>query len=279
LAEPVWAAIYDQYLPASIEDRIPRTRTGQVTAIADRVDTLVGMFGLGLIPSGSRDPFGLRRAAQGLVKIVLEAELPLDLDMVAALSARLYGEKLGQGGEAIQAALRPFLHDRIRHLLGLGGFAYDTIEAGLAAGASNLPDLRDRIAAVHGIREEPAFLSVVLAAKRIANIVKDAPEQELAIDLLQEEAERDLFQAAESHREVVERAEDKGDYASCLRQIADLAPVLDRFFVEVLVMDENPQIRQNRIALLQSIQRMISRTARLTEVVVDKSEHRERLGQ
>ena len=276
LDESVWMAIYDQYLPGGVEDPIPRTLTGRVIAIADRVDTLVGMFGLGLIPSGSRDPFGLRRAAQGLVKIVIEAELPLDLDLVAALAARLYGEQLDQDGQEILLSLRPFLHDRIRHLLGLEGFAYDTIEAGLAAGSSNIPDLRARVRALHEIREEPDFLSVVLAAKRIANIVKQAPEEELIVDLLREPAEQALHRAAENHREVVAEAEVAGDYERCLREIAKLAEVLDRFFVEVLVMDDDAEIRQNRVALLQSIQRMISRTARLTEVVVDKSEHRER---
>jgi glycyl-tRNA synthetase beta chain len=274
--ESVWRAIYDQYLPVSTEDSIPRTRAGVATAIADRVDTLVGMFGLGLVPSGSRDPFGLRRAAQGLVRIVLEADLPLDLDLVAALAARLYGERIEKRGEEILTALRPFLHDRVRHLLGLQGYAYDTIEAALGAGSSNLPDLFARVDAVHRVREEPAFLSVALAAKRIANIVKDSPEFEVTTDLLREEAEQDLHQAAVSHRTVVREAEAAAEYERCLRQIGDLAEVLDRFFVEVLVMDENPELRQNRIGLLQSIQRLISRTARLTEVVVDKSEHRER---
>jgi len=274
--EEVWQAIYDQYQPVSADDSIPRTRAGMATAIADRVDTLVGMFGLGLVPSGSRDPFGLRRAAQGLVRIVLEADLPLDLDLVAALAARLYGERIEKGGEEILITLRPFLHDRIRHLAGLQGYAYDTIEAGLAAGSSNLPDLFARIDAIHQVREEPAFLSVALAAKRIANIVKDSPEYEVALQLLREPAERDLHEAAESHRTIVREAEAAGEYERCLRQIADLAEVLDKFFVEVLVMDENPDLKKNRIALLQSIQRMISRTARLTEVVVDKSEHRER---
>ena len=274
--EAVWRAIYDQYLPASIEDPIPGTRTGLATAIADRLDTLVGMFGLGLIPSGSRDPFGLRRAAQGLVRIVLEAELPLDLDLVAALAARHYGDRIDKRGEEILHSLRPFLHDRVRHLLGLQGYAYDTIEAALGAGSSNLPDLLSRVDAVHRVREEPAFLAVALAAKRIANIVKDSPEFEVSTELLREAAEQQLHQAAQSHRTVVREAEAAGEYERCLRQITDLAEVLDRFFVEVLVMDENLELRQNRIGLLQSIQRMISRTARLTEVVVDKSEHRER---
>ena len=274
--EAIWQAIYDQYLPVSTQDPIPRGRLGLVTGLADRVDTLVGMFGLGLIPTGSRDPFGLRRLAQGLVQIVLAAELPLDIDLVAARSVLLYGGRLAKGGDEVLGSLRPFLQDRMRHLLGLEGYAYDTIEAALAAGSSNLPDLRSRVDAIHRVREEPDFLSVVLAAKRIANIVSNSPEYELRDSLLLEPAEKELHREAKRLRGVVDRAEAAGDYEHCLREIAELAEVLDRFFVEVLVMDENQDRRQNRIALLQTIQRMISRTARLTEVVVDKNEHRRR---
>jgi glycyl-tRNA synthetase beta chain len=132
--EPVWQAIYDQYLPISASDSIPRGRVGRVCGIADRIDTLVGIFGLGLRPTGSRDPFGLRRAAQGLVRIVIEADLPIDLDMVAARSVLLYGGRLERTGDEVLSDLRPFLEDRVRHILGLEGFAYDEIEAGLAVG-------------------------------------------------------------------------------------------------------------------------------------------------
>ena len=272
----VWQAIYDQYLPASTEDAIPRGRVGRATALADRIDTLVGMFGLGLIPSGSRDPFGLRRAGQGMVRIVLEGDLPLDLDLIAAKSVLLFGDLLDRSGKEILSDLRLFLQDRVRHLLGLRGYAYDTIEAALAVGSANLPDLLARVDAVHKVREEPDFLSVVLAAKRISNILRETSDQDLVEARLKEPAEQDLHRAAEALREDIDQAERQADYEQGLRAIAKLSEPLDRFFVEVLVMDENRELRNNRIALLQSIQRMISRTARLTEVVVDKSEHRDR---
>ena len=127
------------------EDRIPRSRIGQVVGLANRMDTLVGIFGLGLIPTGSRDPFGLRRAAQGAVRIALEGGLPLDLEEVAARAAVLYGDRLTRSAEQILDDLRPFLHDRVRYVLGLAGYAYDEIEAALAAGGDiggSLPDLR-----------------------------------------------------------------------------------------------------------------------------------------
>jgi glycyl-tRNA synthetase beta chain len=276
--EEVWQAVYDQYMPASAEDRTPRGRVGQVAGLADRLDTLVGIFGLGLIPTGSRDPFGLRRAAQGVVRIALEGNLPVDLEQVAVEAARLYGGRLTRGAEAILEDLRPFLYDRIRYLLGSAGYAYDEIEAALAAGVSSLPDLRARVDALHAVRGEADFLTVVLAAKRIANIVKDAAEAPLDETLLAEPAEKELAAAFQGLRSDIEEAAAAGDYERGLRRIAGLAPVLDRFFVEVLVMAEDPRVRRNRIALLQAIGRAVSRTARLTEMVVDKAEARAKAG-
>ncbi len=279
--EEVWQAVYDQYMPASAEDRTPRGRAGQVVGLADRLDTLVGIFGLGLIPTGSRDPFGLRRAAQGVVRIALEGDLPVDLEQIAVEAARLYGDRLTRGAEAILEDLRPFLHDRVRYLLGSAGYAYDEIEAALAAGVSSLPDLRARVDALHEVRGEAGFLSVVLAAKRIANIVKEAAEapfDETAMAALTEPAEKELAAAFQGLRSDLEEAAAAGDYEGGLRRIAGLAPVLDRFFVEVMVMAEDPRVRRNRIALLQAIGRAVSRTARLTEMVVDKAEARAKAG-
>ena len=276
--EEVWQAVYDQYMPASTEDRIPRGRIGQVVGLADRMDTLVGIFGLGLIPTGSKDPFGLRRAAQGVVRIALEGGLPLDLEEIAARAVVLYGDRLTRGAEQILEDLRPFLHDRVRYVLGLAGYAYDEIEAALAVGGGNLPDLKARVDALHRVREDANFLTVVLAAKRIVNILKDAPEEQLDEQFFTQPAERDLYAAFQGLRSEVEEAAASGDYERCLRRIADLAPVLDRFFVDVLVMDPDPRVKANRIALLQAIHRTVSRTARLTEVVVDKAEARSRAG-
>ncbi|HSS49303.1 MAG TPA: glycine--tRNA ligase subunit beta [Thermoanaerobaculia bacterium] len=272
--EPVWQAVYDQYLPASTEDPLPRGRVGQVTALADRLDTLVGIFGLGLIPTGSKDPFGLRRAAQGVVRICLEAGLALDLEKAAVEAAKLFGDRLTRKPEQIVDDLRAFFNDRIRYLLGLAGYAYDEIEAALAVGSNNLPDLRARVDALHKVRETPGFLNVVLAAKRIANIVKDAAERPFDEARFVEPAEKDLAAAFKNLRTDIEEAAAAGNYERCLRRVADLAPVLDRFFVEVMVMTEDEAVRTNRLALLQAIGRAVSKTAKLTEMVVDKAEAR-----
>jgi glycyl-tRNA synthetase beta chain len=283
--EGIWQAIYDQYLPASTDDPLPRGRAGAVAAIADRLDTVVGIFGLGLVPTGSRDPFGLRRAAQGVARIALERDLPLDFGRLLDRAAGLYGDRLEQGADEIRTTLEPFFTDRVKHLLGLRAYAYDEIEAGLAAtdasgetrgGFADLPDVAARVEALHQVRDEPQFLAVVLAAKRIDNIVKEAEPGEPDAALFDEPAERDLHEAFRTLAADVEEAAAARRYEQALRRIAELAEVLDRFFEEVLVMAEDPAVRTNRLALLASIGRVLSRVAGLTEVVVDKEEHRRR---
>lgn len=289
--EEVWLAIYDQYLPASTDDRLPRGRVGAVAGLADRFDTLVGIFGLGLIPTGSRDPFGLRRAAQGAARIALERELPLDFGRVTERAAALYGDRLKKGVEEIREVLEPFFTDRVRHLLGLRGYAYDEIEAGLKArgadgrpegGFADLPDLAARVDALHRVRDEPQFLSVVLAAKRIENILKGSePPESVEPDegLFEEPAERELHGAFLELAADVEEATAARRYEEALRRIAELAEVLDRFFEDVLVMARDEAVRTNRLALLRAIGRSLGRVAALTAIVVDKEEHRKRHGE
>jgi len=271
--ESVWQAIYDQYLPLSTDDDIPRGRVGRIASLADRLDTLVGMFGCGLVPTGSKDPFGLRRVAQGAVRIVLEGDLRIDLAAATAHATEIYADRLESGGESGLQALPPFIFDRLRHLLGLEGFAYDEVEAALATGGTVLPDLRDRVHALHEVRAREGFLDVVLSAKRIANILRDSPDHSLLEELLVEPAEVALFAASQQLEDELAETESRGDYVDGLGKIADFAGVLDRFFIEVLVMDEDPKRRANRLALLQSIQRTLSRTASLAEMVVDKRAH------
>jgi len=267
---PVWQAIYDQYLPAGTADRLPRGSVGQVVALADRLDTLIGMFGLGLVPTGSKDPFGLRRAAQGIVRLALEGHLTLDLERAAGEAARLYGDRLKRSATEIARDLRPFLFDRLRYILGLQGFAYDEIEAALALGSLNLPDLEARVDAIHRVRGEDQFLSIVQAAKRIENILRDLPVEALDAKHLRHDAEIELYRELETLRGEVDAATAAREYERSLRRINELAGALDRFFVDVMVMDEDLAVRANRVALLQEIHGVLGRVGKLTEIVVEK---------
>jgi glycyl-tRNA synthetase beta chain len=276
--EPVWQAIYDQYLPASVDDGLPRGRVAIACGLADRIDTLVGMFGVGLVPTGTKDPFGLRRAAQGILRILLEGELPLAIEPLVREAAALYGDRLKRSADQIAADLRPFVEDRIRYLLGRRELAYDEIEAalasGVAAGERTVSDIAACARALHDVRGEQAFLAVVLAAKRIANITKGQPEHALDATALAEPAERALHEAHGKLAGAIDAALGARDHAGALRAIGSLADPLERFFAEVMVMAEDPAMRRNRLALLQAIGRTLSRVARLTEMVVEKADYR-----
>ena len=271
LEADVWQAIYDQYLPATADDAIPRGQAGRLTSLADRLDTLVGMFGCGFAPTGSKDPFGLRRAAQGFVRILLEGDLELDTTAATLEAARLYGDRLDIPAEELELAMRPFLADRIRYLLGREGFAHDEIEAVLAVTGSTPPDRRRRVRALQAARDQDGFLDIVLAAKRIANILRGADDASgFSAERLVEPAEIDLHRAASELAEVLSTTEKERRYEESLRRIAAFAPVLDRFFVDVLVMDEDLEVRANRLGLLAWIQEMLSGVAGFTELVVER---------
>ncbi len=268
--ESVWQAIYDHYRPASRESPIPRQAIGRVVAIADRLDTLVGFLGIGPVPSASKDPFALRRLAQGLLQILIEAELELDLDLVAARAVLLHGEALELSAEELLERLQSLLGERVANLLGQRGFAHDEIDAAMAVGKKNLPQLAARVAALSAVRRSPELGSLVLAARRIANIVRESAEFDLDQELLVEEAEVELFTRLGEVRETVDAAVAELRYEDGLRAMIELVPALDRFFADVLVMDEDQARRENRIALLQSCRRLFWRIARLNALVVDK---------
>ncbi len=275
--EVVWRAIYQHYrgrtsLRRGADGATAQLRVGRVVAVADRLDSLVGFFGLDQAPSGSKDPFGLRRLARGLLRIIVDGGMELDLDLMVARAVLLYGDVLDRGAEDLLRELQAFLAERFRHFLGQRGFAYDEISAAEAIGVKSLPDLLARITALKAVREEADFRSLVLAAKRIFNIVEDSQEFELRPDELADGAERDLHAALGPVREAVDRAAAERRYEDCLRSMADLVPHLDRFFADVLVMDEDEGLRANRIALLQACRRVFWRIARLKAMAVEKGE-------
>jgi glycyl-tRNA synthetase beta chain len=287
--EPVWQAIYDQYKPESMEDSIPRNRTGQIVSLADKLDTLRGCFRVGMIPSGSRDPFALRRAAQGVVKILVEGgiELPL-LDF------------LDGNGELVS-----FFADRVKfYFKDHRGFQYDEINACMAAGWSNLVDLESRLVRVRSLRETPDFEPLAASFKRIANILEQAGvgqtprsatgplagvEQtpKSAADPLagpRPEAEGGVgapsgpepgvppHQIDESLLEAGPEKELYDEYRHIAGQpienvISILRPKVDLFFDKVLVNAPDARVRMNRLTLLHTLLAEFSTIADFSEIV------------
>jgi glycyl-tRNA synthetase beta chain len=279
--EEVARAVYDQYKPSGLEDSIPRNITGQAVALADKFDSLVGCFAVGLIPSGSSDPFALRRAAIGIVKVLVETKLPVSLSMAIARSART----LTNGPRKIAVSLQvekqvlEFLLDRARFVLKeRGGLAYDEINAALAAGADDLVDAIRRMEAVRAIRKTKNFEPLAVSFKRIRKILEKAGPQAgwklsaVRSDIFTEEAERDLHARAASVRKDVEQHKRAGRYREALQDIAKLRPVVDRFFDDVMVMADDEQVRKNRLTLLSGLLSEFSTIADFSEIVTAEQE-------
>jgi glycyl-tRNA synthetase beta chain len=269
--DSVWKAIYDQYRPASAGDDPPREATGAIVSLADRFDTLAGLFGIGLSPTGSKDPYGLRRAAFGAVAIVVAQDWRIDWRPIAEKAQSLYpaGVATLGSGEAL-AQLEAFFAERLRNLLERRGLAYDEISAVLSVDVWNFADVADRAAALSQARREMDFRSLILAFKRIRNIVGDERPGAPSPDLYREPAERRLATDFLQARPVIERLAAARRYREALEMIGSIAPSLDRFFVEVLVNCPEEDLRRNRLALLASIQKEFSRLADFSEIVVEK---------
>lgn len=244
--DEVATAIYDHYKPVSMEDSIPRTRAGQLVSIADKLDTLCGCFGIGMIPSGSRDPFALRRAAQGIVKILAESglQIPLQND---------------------DEELNKFLEDRVRYYYReVRGYPYDEVNAAMAKGWSEIWDLEKRLEALHQVRPTPDFEPLAASFKRIKNILEQAKFDTGAVEAaaLAEAEERDLYQAMTTRNLT-------GVYHDDLLKIASLRPAVDRFFDKVLVNAPDPKLRANRLALLSQLRNNFTRIADFSEIITN----------
>lgn len=253
--EAVSQAIYDHYKPESMEDAIPATADGQLMALADKVDTLRGCFSIGLIPTGSKDPFALRRAAQGVVRILVEAKLRLTLGQLTA------------GDEA----LREFLLDRVRYYFrDVKGFSYDEVNAVLAAGAEDLAETAERLAAIQAVRPTADFEPLAASFKRIQNILRQANFQfrgDVDGSLLEAGPEQELEAAFQVVRGEVARLREGRDYRGALARIASLRPAVDRFFDKVLVNAPEDAVRRNRLTLLANLLTEFSTIADFSEIV------------
>jgi glycyl-tRNA synthetase beta chain len=268
LGDAVAQAIYWQYSPAAVEDPIPPTVEGQVLGIADRTQAIATMFGIGLEPTGSKDPYALRRAANGIVKILAETGLPLTVSDLLGSAAQI--------SNAAQEKLTAFFRERLEFWLrDVRGFAYDVVNAVLAAGSDDVRDAIARAEALTAVRGSEDLAAIAAAFKRIKNILRQAREKGvLANDagavsesLLSDPAERELHAAAQRLAPVVERLRAEREYRKALERIATLRPHVDLFFDKVMVMAEDQAVRDNRLALIGEVLSAFSKIADFSELV------------
>jgi glycyl-tRNA synthetase beta chain len=275
-------AIYDHYKPESMEDGAPATIEGAVLSVADKADSIAGMFALGLIPSGSKDPFALRRQANGMVKTIAEHRLPLRLsEIMADARGRYKGSEAEKkfSNAAYSDSVRGFFRERLEfYLKDARGYAYDVVSAVLAVDSDDVVDAVARAEAMSKVRGSADFESISSAFKRMKNILRQASENTKVIAMrvdpsgLQEESEKELAALIPRTVAAVEKLRAVRDYEGSLLEIAKLRPAIDKFFDKVMVMVEDDHLRANRLALLQTVVKEFSTIADFSEIVTEGKE-------
>jgi len=276
-APEVFNAIYEHYLPQGFEDQSPKTLLGALTSLIDKFDAVLAGYAARLEPTGSNDPFAMRRHAAGIIKVLLEFSLPIDLQkLIKGSYARLnLGTK--RPGNDVYAPLLDFFRDRLRYYLeNIRGFRYDTVRAVMAAGGDVPLDVLARVEAMEALRGGEDFEAVGAAAKRIRNILAksasaaDWQAGELEASLLKEPEEVDLEQSYRTIAGEVARYRGERKYRQALEAISTLRPAVDRFFDKVLVMAEDREIRQNRLRLLNKLDELFSGIAHFAEIAQEQ---------
>ncbi|GIX51149.1 glycine--tRNA ligase subunit beta [Sphaerotilus sulfidivorans] len=265
LRDGVAIAIEDHYKPRFAGDALPRNHTGTVVALADKLETLVGLFGIGQLPTGDKDPFALRRHALGVIRILVEKNLPLDLPELLRSAAPVFGGLI----EDPTPKLLPFFADRLAVSLREQGYSAQEVDAVLALAPTRLGEVPRRLAAVRAFAGLPEAASLAAANKRIGNILKKAEgevEAKVNTALLQEAAEQALFEALGTVQPEADRLFEQGDLAGSLKALAALKAPVDAFFDDVMVNAEDAQLRANRLGLLKTLHEAMNRVADLSRL-------------
>jgi len=265
LGDTIADAIEDHYKPRFAGDALPRNRAGLVVALADKLETLVGLFGIGQVPTGDKDPFALRRHALGVIRMLVEAALPLDLDTLLALAVPAFGTLVTDPRAAVSA----FIVDRLAGSLREQGYSAHEVDAVLALGVQRLADIPRRLEAVRAFAALPEAAALAAANKRIANILKksaDPVEAKADPALFTEAAERALWTDVATVRRSADVLFEDGDYTSSLKALAALRTPVDKFFDDVMVNAEDPKVRANRLGLLATLHGVMNRVADLSRL-------------
>ena len=268
LSVEVADAIEDHYKPRFAGDTLPRNPVGVAVALAYKLETLVGMFGIGNLPTGDKDPFALRRHALGVVRMLTELNLPLDVAALVEVAFNVLGDKCTAPREALVQALLTFVYDRLGGSLREDGYSAQEVDAVLALRPQRLAEVSRRLAAVRAFAALPEAAALATANKRIGNILKkaDAVDPHVSTVLLQEPAEIALFEAMQQAALVAQVQFESGDYTASLHSLAALRAPVDAFFDSVMVNAEEIDVRLNRLGLLKCLYNAMNRVADLSKL-------------
>ncbi len=264
--EEVAQAIYEQYLPRFANDVLPATETGTILSLSDRIDTLVGYFGIGLIPSGSEDPYALRRVATGLTRILIARRLHVPLDAVVEEAANLFGEKLSVPLEELTASLKDFIRQRLATILTESGYRQDMVDAITDVGLDDVADALLRLEALKEFETDERFGVLITAFKRAYNITKGKYRGNLEPNGFESEYERKLFEIFGSVKPRFQEHIERRDFRGALGVLLELAEPIDKFFENVMVMVDDENLRNLRLNLLGNITHLFLRIANFSRL-------------
>jgi glycyl-tRNA synthetase beta chain len=269
LTEDIAFAIEDHYKPRFAGDELPRNMAGVVVALADKLETLVGMFGIGNLPTGDKDPFALRRHALGVIRMLVEKDLALNLaELIDMASAKFAGISDFKKSVVMEELEGRFIHDRLAGSLREQGASAQEVDAVLALRPQRLSEVSQRLSAVRAFAALPEAPALAAANKRIGNILKKSESEGAAVDvaLFVEAAEKDLFAAMQATVPAANAQFDAGDYTASLQTLAALRTSVDAFFDGVMVNAEDPKLKANRLGLLKNLHEAMNRVADLSRL-------------
>lgn len=269
-SEEVATAIFEHYLPRFSGDRLPSTPAGEVLSLVDKIDNIVGCFGTGNIPTGSNDPYAVRRQALGIMNILIEGKYFVSLRDIFAMSVELYGERLrGDKRPKIIDSLCEFFKERFYSYMVSGGYRYDCVRAVLSSSFDDPYDSYLRIMALDDMRKGPEFKSLVISFKRVINIIPEGFEGTVTEDLFMAPEETELYKIYKKTTKEVHSFIKDHDYSKAFYSAGGLKPYVDIFFDKVLVMEKDQSLRRNRLALLRDLKELFFTLADFTQIVVE----------
>jgi glycyl-tRNA synthetase beta chain len=269
--DPVVAkAVYEHYLPTSAGGELPRTDVGAILSIADKVDTIVGFFGIGQIPTGTADPYALRRQALGVINIILDKGWQLDLPELLDKSISILADRFKRPVEEIKKDVIEFFRARFENQLISQGHPYDVVDAVLSTGLADFGRSLRKIKAMEAFKSHPDVEPLAIAFKRVVNILKAFSGGAVNPAVFTSPEESVLFQAYNEIRDKAVKLTDKEDYEAALVELARLRKPVDAFFESVLVMDPDEKVRTNRLSMLSEISRLFYRIADFSKIVTEK---------
>lgn len=266
----VCAAIYEHYLPIVSGGQLPASVTGAIVSIADKMDTIVGCFSVNLIPSGTQDPYALRRQALGIIAIILNKNFSIQLDNLVEASMQILHKKLGFSHTGIKNNVLEFFKERLKNQLLSQGLSFDSIDAVLSAPWYDIVDAIKRVKALEGFKKNPSCPRLVVAFKRVSNILKgmELGDKQPDTKLFTEPQEKALYEVSSKIAPKIDAYWKKGEYESVFETLASIKDDIDAFFDKVMVMAEDEKIKENRLALLNSVRNLYFRIADLSKLSV-----------